>query len=167
MPKKVEKLQDHKIAHIAGGWRHSLACDDSGTLFSWGWNKFGQLGLGHNSDTCEPSEVKLPDEEKVETVASGWRHTLVVSKSGKFFSWGRGVNGQLGTGSTSDVNSPVEIKELSSETLSVNEFLKQSHPVVMHSIPASDRYALVPDPGPASHAVPEAEVPSSKKPKTI
>ena len=24
------------------------------TLYSWGWNKFGQLGLGHNEDVNHP-----------------------------------------------------------------------------------------------------------------
>lgn len=71
---------------------------------------------------------------------------MAVSKSGKFFAWGRGVNGQLGVGDTTDQNSPMEIVELSSETLLIDELKKQSHPVVMHSIPAADRYALVPDP---------------------
>jgi len=148
---------------VAGGWRHSLATDSNGNLFSWGWNKFGQLGLGHNNDTCSPCEVKLPSNRKVRKLASGWRHTMVVTENGELYSWGRGVNGQLGLNSTVDANSPREVPALSADTISVEKLIEQSHPVVMHSIPPSDRYALVPDAevggigiGQAVHAVPDS-----------
>lgn len=165
IPTKIKSLEDKKVTLVAGGWRHSLACTDTGLLYSWGWNKFGQLGLGHNDDTHTPCEVKLSDNDKIENIASGWRHTLAISKSGKCFAWGRGVNGQLGTGSTTDSNLPIEIKELSSETLSIRDLISKSHPVVMHSIPPSERYALVPDPTLHSHTVPDADFQETKKPR--
>lgn len=170
IPRKLEMLQIRRTAMMAGGWRHSLAADEEGNLFSWGWNKFGQLGLGHNVDTCKPVEVKMPHGDKLKEFSSGWRHTLAVSKSGNFYAWGRGVNGQLGTGGMVDLNVPTEIKDLSADKMSIQNLMKQSHPVVMYSIPPSDRYALVPDNAEgnvASHAVPEVpEVSHSKRART-
>lgn len=32
-------LQGRRIRRIAGGWRHTLAADDEGRLWAWGWNK--------------------------------------------------------------------------------------------------------------------------------
>lgn len=45
-PAKVLGLDGVKVSQIACGWRHSLAVDDKGSLFSWGWSKYGQLGHG-------------------------------------------------------------------------------------------------------------------------
>ena len=169
VPKKMETLKDRAVTMIAGGWRHSLASDADGQLFAWGWNKFGQLGLGHNDDVCSPCRVQLQGDDRVCLLSSGWRHSVVVGRSGNFYAWGRGVNGQLGIGSTNDVNVPTEVREMSADKISIQDLTKQSHPVVMYSIPASDRYALVPDNMPeptstqAAHAVPEHK---SKKPLT-
>ena len=142
-PKQVEILKGSRMTLLAGGWRHSLACDDGGTLYSWGWNKFGQLGLGHNEDVNLPTVVSMPGGDGVRLVTSGWRHTLAVTTSGKFFSWGRGVNGQLGVGEAVDQNVPTEIKELRGDA-STEELKSAAHPIRMATIPAADRYALVP-----------------------
>lgn len=45
-PVLVKGLEDVTIKSIACGWRHTLAIDDSGSIFSWGWSKYGQLGHG-------------------------------------------------------------------------------------------------------------------------
>jgi hypothetical protein len=42
-------------------------------------------------------------EEKIVLLACGWRHTVAVSAAGRVFSWGRGVNGQLGHGDERDL----------------------------------------------------------------
>lgn len=34
------------IVSVASGWRHSLALDREGRVYSWGWGSYGQLG--HN-----------------------------------------------------------------------------------------------------------------------
>lgn len=44
-PAKLDWLKDHKIADIAGGVHHSLACCDKGRLFSWGRVDGNQVGL--------------------------------------------------------------------------------------------------------------------------
>lgn len=38
-PKKVDSLSGRSIVLVAGGWRHTLATDDEGRLYAWGWNK--------------------------------------------------------------------------------------------------------------------------------
>ena len=34
------------VVRVAAGWRHSLCVDASGTVYSFGWAKYGQLGHG-------------------------------------------------------------------------------------------------------------------------
>ena len=38
-PRLVEAITSHHIVKIAGGWRHTLASNDSGRFWAWGWNK--------------------------------------------------------------------------------------------------------------------------------
>lgn len=46
MPTAVRGLDGVKVLLVACGWRHTLAADEEGRLFSWGWSKYGQLGHG-------------------------------------------------------------------------------------------------------------------------
>lgn len=39
---------------VAAGARHSVALTDDGRPFAWGFNGFGQLGLGDEEDRCTP-----------------------------------------------------------------------------------------------------------------
>lgn len=45
-PVLVKGLDGVKIEKVACGWRHSIAIDRSGAVYSWGWSKYGQLGHG-------------------------------------------------------------------------------------------------------------------------
>ena len=38
------------ISHISCGFNHSLAVTPNGLLFAWGFNFFGELGLGNNEN---------------------------------------------------------------------------------------------------------------------
>lgn len=55
-PKKVESLSDRKVVLIAGGWRHTMATNDLGQLYAWGWNKvciYPVENLSQNSNIVE------------------------------------------------------------------------------------------------------------------
>ena len=45
-----------RIVAIAAG-DHSLALTDTGTLYAWGWNEFGQLGLGDQETRSTPTRL--------------------------------------------------------------------------------------------------------------
>ncbi|XP_024461400.1 ultraviolet-B receptor UVR8 isoform X3 [Populus trichocarpa] len=146
-PHKVEALRDSYISMISGGWRHTMALTSDGNLYGWGWNKFGQVGVGDNIDHCSPVQVKFPHEQKVVQISCGWRHTLAITERQNVFSWGRGTNGQLGHGESMDRNLPKIIEVLSAdgsgghqiEASTVDPSLGKSW------VSPSDRYAIVPD----------------------
>lgn len=51
---------------------------DNGNLYAAGWNNKGQLGFV--SECCEvPLLTCVPNVPKVQSVACGWNHTLILS----------------------------------------------------------------------------------------
>ncbi|VFQ63559.1 unnamed protein product [Cuscuta campestris] len=150
VPHKLELLHGDFISQISGGWRHTMALTTDGKLYGWGWNKFGQVGVGDNDDRCSPVQVKFPDDQKVVKVSCGWRHTLAVTERQNVFSWGRGTNGQLGHGESADRNVPKIIEALSADGSSVQlvEASKSNPPVIAAEknwVSPTQRYAVVPD----------------------
>ena len=45
---------------------------------------------------CFSRRLQGLGDERVVQLKAGWKHTLAVTDSGKFYSWGRNVNGQVG-----------------------------------------------------------------------
>ncbi|KAK0149921.1 putative E3 ubiquitin-protein ligase HERC4 [Merluccius polli] len=122
-PQHVQSLQGIPFVQIAAGGAHSFALTQSGAVFGWGRNKFGQLGLnnnnggygqlGHNSTNHEinPRKVFELMGNVVTQIACGRQHTLAfIPSTGKMDSFGLGGNGQLGTRSTSNRKSPAPVK---------------------------------------------------------
>ncbi|TQE08237.1 hypothetical protein C1H46_006204 [Malus baccata] len=69
-----------KHAKVAScGARHSVILTEDGQLFSWGWNKYGQLGLGDSVDRNIPSQVSI-EGCLLKNIACGWWHTLLLAE---------------------------------------------------------------------------------------
>ncbi|KAK7339702.1 hypothetical protein VNO77_20383 [Canavalia gladiata] len=62
---------------VSCGARHSALLTDDGHLFTWGWNKYGQLGLGDSVDRNIPCQVSVAGC-RPRNVACGWWHTLLL-----------------------------------------------------------------------------------------
>ncbi|KAL2498540.1 Ultraviolet-B receptor UVR8 [Abeliophyllum distichum] len=146
-PHKLEALREKCISQISGGWRHTMALTTNGELYGWGWNKFGQVGVGDNVDHCSPVQVKFPHDQKVVCISCGWRHTLAVTEMQNVFSWGRGTNGQLGHGDTVDRNVPKIIEVLSMDGSSGLQIEASKVDVSSEKswVSPTDRYAVVPN----------------------
>lgn len=54
-----------KVTGVAAGLGHTVACTDSGDVYSWGWNADGQLGLGDDQSRGEPELVSHAQLEDV------------------------------------------------------------------------------------------------------
>lgn len=66
-------------------------------VFSWGQNKYGQLGLGYEyKKQTSPQVIKSLLGIPFAQIAAGGAHSLVLTLSGAIFGWGRNKFGQLG-----------------------------------------------------------------------
>ena len=64
------------VSAIAAGGVHSLALKNDGTVWAWGYNRFGQLGNGTNTDSITP--VQVSNLTGVTAVAGGDNRSLAV-----------------------------------------------------------------------------------------
>ena len=111
-PSKFWIKRDQIIAMSCGD-EHTAVVTQTGRLFTFGSNEFGQLGLGHNDNVLKPSCVKVLKPDKVLAVACGKGHTVVAMASGRLWSFGSNAEGQLGIGrdySEDSVNVPTLVQ---------------------------------------------------------
>ena len=78
---------------------HSFAVLNDRSLYAWGENLYGQLGLPTKSKYTEP--MKVPLEFGIRTIAAAKTHTLILSETGQLYSTGLNNYGQLGLGQMS------------------------------------------------------------------
>ncbi|ORJ53140.1 beta-propeller fold lactonase family protein, partial [Geothermobacter hydrogeniphilus] len=91
------------LVAIAAGANHSLALDAGGTVWAWGSNSAGQLGLPPGSNLSWPDRVPNPlASGRVVAIAAGRDHSLALRDDGRLQSWGWNYYGQLGDGTTQD-----------------------------------------------------------------
>lgn len=85
------------VRQVAAGGFHTGIVTDSGDLFMWGWNRFGQLGLGDRNIRSTPVRLAraLFYGEKILMVACGDYLTVAVTEGGSVYTYGRGSDGQL------------------------------------------------------------------------
>jgi hypothetical protein len=105
-PKLNQYLNNEFVIDISCGVEHSIVLTNCGEVYAWGWNKFGQIGNGCNSDQFIPIKVKGFNNEKVVMISCGWSHSMALTECGNVYSWGRNNFGQLGIGNTVHSNEP-------------------------------------------------------------
>ncbi|KAK3247869.1 hypothetical protein CYMTET_42648 [Cymbomonas tetramitiformis] len=116
-------LANETVSSVACGQAHALLLTESGTVFSWGYNQFGQLGRARRTSGQEPLQRvqhfvdDLPEDSTDEDVlgdtheagaaatrqhvhvvhiACGGNHSLCIGSLGELYTWGCGDHGQLG-----------------------------------------------------------------------
>ena len=98
------------VRAVGAGYYHSLAVKVDGTVWTWGWNVYGQLGDGTTTDRTTPNRV--PGLTNVVAVAGGAYHSLALKADGTVWAWGWNGLGQLGDGTTVDRLVPVRVTGL-------------------------------------------------------
>ncbi len=107
-PVTVSSLTNVKA--IAAGGYHSLALKNDGTVWAWGFGLDGELGDGLHTTSSTRVQVSFPNgTPPIKAIAAGLYHSLAIDNNGTVWAWGRNVNGQLGDGSTTQRNSPVQV----------------------------------------------------------
>ncbi|KAG1690691.1 E3 ubiquitin-protein ligase MYCBP2 [Nymphon striatum] len=85
---------DQSIVQVSCGLYHSVLLAQNGTVFSFGSNHYGQLGLGDLLVRGAPTLVKL--NVPISLIATGSNHTVLMSVEGQVLTFGSHQKGQLG-----------------------------------------------------------------------
>lgn len=111
-PNQVGSLGTWRQVSIASlfNFGNSFGLKTDGTLWAWGRNPFGQLGLGNTTYYSSPKQVG-----SLTTWASVYAadvYTFGVQTNGTAWAWGYSTYGSLGLGATGNYSSPVQIGAL-------------------------------------------------------
>jgi alpha-tubulin suppressor-like RCC1 family protein len=104
------------VAQIAAGNDHVLALKSDGTVVGWGSNLAGQLGTTGTLSATEP--VPVAGLSSVVQVAAGGDpglagHSAALKSDGTVWTWGLGLQGQLGLGDYRSTATPTQVAGLS------------------------------------------------------
>ena len=92
---------------VSAGYYHTLAVKADGTVWTWGWNGFGQLGDGTTANRAAP--VRVAGLANIASVSAGGYQSFAIGRDGSVWAWGLNSVGQLGDGTTVERRSPVRL----------------------------------------------------------
>ena len=108
-PIQIGSLTNWK--QVSSGDGQTSAVKTDGTLWSWGYNIVGQLGLGNTTNRSSP--VQVGQQADWSLVACGDVYTLAITSVGELWSiGGQNNSGQLGLRDTTNRSSPVQVGSL-------------------------------------------------------
>jgi len=100
------------VTQISGGQNYSLVLLNGGTVKAFGYNGYGQLGLG-NTTTSITTPTLIPSLTNVKQISCGNIRSLVLLNGGTVKAFGYNGDGRLGLGNTTTpITTPTLIPSL-------------------------------------------------------
>jgi len=109
LPQQVTTPARGGWASVKAGGFHTCATRIDGSLWCWGDNDQGQLGIGNLTSQDLPRQVTTPARGGWASVTAGEYHTCATRTDGTLWCWGRNENGQLGNGNHTDQDLPRQV----------------------------------------------------------
>ena len=94
---------------VSGGHYHSLALKSDGTVWTWGYEYYGNYQINF-------TPVQVIDLSEITAISAGWYHNFTMKSDGTVWTWGSGTKGQLGDGINKDSSTPVQTSKLTDVT---------------------------------------------------
>ena len=113
VPIYVNVAANETPVEVTVGQVTACALMESGNIYCWGSGYYGKMGNGEpwNDDyvNTEMRQVLLPEGQGGQTVSISGGHICTILNNGDVYCWGRGNQGQLGYGGTSNRNIPAKV----------------------------------------------------------
>ena len=101
---------------VSTGCDYTVAIKSDGTLWAWGENNYGQLGLGSADGNAHPTPTQVASGTTWKAVSCGQCDTLAIKSDGTLWGWGSNGDGELGLNSTSQTNAPAQVGSVNTWT---------------------------------------------------
>jgi alpha-tubulin suppressor-like RCC1 family protein len=92
---------------ISTGGNHTLALKSNGTLWAWGYNFAGGLGINSTTNSLVPVQVGTATDWQ--SIIAGNFHSLAIKTNGTLWAWGYNDSGQIGDNTTVNRLVPIQI----------------------------------------------------------
>ncbi|MDR2033297.1 MAG: hypothetical protein LBP89_01515 [Helicobacteraceae bacterium] len=112
-PINADKKERIIIIEVAVGASHSIVIDDNNKVWTTGYNKYGQLGLGDTDNRNVFTRASGLNDINITKVAAGYFYTIALDDSGALWASGHNNFGQLGLGDLEDRDRFVKVADFS------------------------------------------------------
>ncbi|MGY8670817.1 MAG: RCC1 domain-containing protein, partial [Candidatus Poseidoniales archaeon] len=107
--------QGLSASSISVGSNHACAIMDDYSLYCWGQNNYGQVGVGNTTDILTPTQI-LDSSYEVVGVTTGVSSTCSWLRNGSALCWGYNPYGNLGNGNATQMDEPAWVRPHSLNT---------------------------------------------------
>ena len=108
LPGKIKEL-------ITTNGSSVYALMEDSSLYSWGKNSYGQLGVGDKINKNTPTIVNLPG--KIKKLITSFPASYAILEDGSLYAWGYNYYGELGVGSNEDKNTPTKVTAINGKIM--------------------------------------------------
>jgi alpha-tubulin suppressor-like RCC1 family protein len=104
-----ESLWKNVIASKGSFNGHTMAIHQDGTLWSWGPNQDGQLGIGPPAYVHKALPQQVGSSNGWKQITAGFHFSIGIKEDGTMWGWGRNGSGQIGLGGLWSTTTPTQI----------------------------------------------------------
>jgi alpha-tubulin suppressor-like RCC1 family protein len=113
----IARFTSDKIIKVATRTDASFVLTENGTIYSFGNNNHGQLGLGYmSSNVLNPTPIRA-SLGRIIDLKIGYHHGYVMNSDLQVFGFGQNGNGEIGTSDVSSKPIPTLFPHFSGSTL--------------------------------------------------
>jgi alpha-tubulin suppressor-like RCC1 family protein len=123
---------DADVIEISSGSHHTCARGSNGSLWCWGDNSRGQLGLAIDKKRKKKPMAMSKLDGDVASVTAGADHTCALTTAGQAWCWGDNSHGQLGIGGSQNLTrSPALVAALGNDVARIAASESSAHTCAM------------------------------------
>lgn len=107
LPVAIPRLTS--VVAVAAGYKYAVALSANGSVMTWGYNQYGEVGDGTGTETgceCVPTPQPVPGVSGAVAISAGWYQAAALLQDGTVEDWGWNYYGDLGGGTDSSLSPP-------------------------------------------------------------
>jgi alpha-tubulin suppressor-like RCC1 family protein len=93
---------------VSAGYRFTIGLKQDSTLWSWGTNNLGQLGLDSTVAKSSPNQITAGPVVGWQKISAGYLHAAAVARDGSLWCWGNNSYGQVGLVNPTNISQPIQ-----------------------------------------------------------